>query len=50
MTILEMGASHPALGFDNEPLAGKNHKNFDVGTVEVYQLASKLNYLPERDQ
>ena len=32
------GESHPALGFNNEPLLGNNQRTFDVGHLEVYRL------------
>ena len=35
---LNNGESYTALGFDNEPLAGKGRERFDIGTVEVYRL------------
>lgn len=37
------GESYPALGFDNEPLPGGNHKTFDVGVLEVYQLIREVD-------
>lgn len=40
---LVVGNSCPALGFDNEPLPGENHKTFDIGIVEVYQLTRELD-------
>ncbi|KAL9188269.1 hypothetical protein ACHAXT_006647 [Thalassiosira profunda] len=37
------GESHPALGFDNEPLPGGGKTSFDVGVVEVYQLIREID-------
>eukprot|EP00579_Thalassiosira_antarctica_P007045 CAMPEP_0201884890 /NCGR_PEP_ID=MMETSP0902-20130614/17606_1 /ASSEMBLY_ACC=CAM_ASM_000551 /TAXON_ID=420261 /ORGANISM="Thalassiosira antarctica, Strain CCMP982" /LENGTH=581 /DNA_ID=CAMNT_0048413905 /DNA_START=117 /DNA_END=1859 /DNA_ORIENTATION=- len=37
------GESHPALGFENEPLPGGNHKVFDVGVLEVYRLIREVD-------
>jgi hypothetical protein len=35
---LVKGESHPALGFNNEPLPGDNQRTFEVGHLEVYRL------------
>jgi len=51
---LTKGASHRAVGFDNDPLVMKNDTTkeaatpFDVGLVEVYQLVREFDGLPIR--
>lgn len=40
---LSMGSSSKARGFNNEPLAGDNLIDFDVGLVEVYQLVREVD-------
>jgi len=37
------GESDTALGFDNEPLAGKNRTTFEVGLVEVYRFVRAVD-------
>jgi hypothetical protein len=40
---LSKGSSSRARGFNNEPLAGNNETEFDVGLVEVYHLLRELD-------
>eukprot|EP00578_Thalassiosira_sp_NH16_P027551 CAMPEP_0181097324 /NCGR_PEP_ID=MMETSP1071-20121207/11505_1 /TAXON_ID=35127 /ORGANISM="Thalassiosira sp., Strain NH16" /LENGTH=584 /DNA_ID=CAMNT_0023179791 /DNA_START=17 /DNA_END=1771 /DNA_ORIENTATION=+ len=40
---LVKGESYPALGFDNEPLPGRNCNTFDVGVLEVYHLIREVD-------
>lgn len=40
---LSKGSSDKARGFNNEPLAGNNLIDFDVGLVEVYQLVREID-------
>lgn len=37
------GESYSALGFDNEPLPGKNRNKFDIGVVEAYRLIREVD-------
>ena len=43
---LTRGSSDTARGFNNEPLAGIDCKDFDVGVVEVYQLVREIDGKP----
>ena len=43
---LTRGSSDKARGFNNEPLAGEDHREFDVGVVEVYQLVREIDDKP----
>jgi len=43
---LSKGSSAKARGFDNEPLAGDEYPEFDVGLVEVYQLIREIDGKP----
>jgi hypothetical protein len=40
---LSRGSSAKARGFNNEPLAGSDRPDFDVGLVEVYHLLRDLD-------
>ena len=40
---LSQGSSSKARGFNNEPLAGKDISEFDVGLVEVYHLLREMD-------
>lgn len=40
---LVKGESHPALGFENEPLPGNNRTMFEIGVLEVYQLMREID-------
>ncbi len=40
---LSRGSSAKARGFNNEPLAGAEYPEFDVGLVEVYQLVREID-------
>jgi hypothetical protein len=40
---LSKGSSSKARGFNNEPLAGAEYPEFDVGLVEVYQLVREID-------
>ena len=40
---LSKGSSSKARGFNNEPLAGKDLPEFDVGLVEVYRLLREMD-------
>ena len=37
------GESYSALGFDNEPLPGRNRSKFDIGVVEAYRLIREVD-------
>jgi len=43
---LSRGSSSKARGFNNEPLAGQDTVEFDVGLVEVYQLVREIDGIP----
>lgn len=40
---LSKGSSAKARGFNNEPLAGAEYPEFDVGLIEVYQLVREID-------
>jgi len=40
---LSKGSSSKARGFNNEPLAGAEFPDFDIGLVEVYQLVREID-------
>jgi hypothetical protein len=43
---LTRGESSTAFGYQNEPLAGGNTTDFEVGTVEVYRFIRNIDGLP----
>ena len=43
---LSRGESSPALGYNNEPLAGNGRVDFEVNKVEVYRFIRKFDGLP----